>query len=94
MAREIGAPAVALDSLAGLAHLLAASAPGEAAAEQAVELLAFVLAHPSSTQETKDQATAFLAELEGRLSPSAVAAAKAHGQECDLQDILERFLSS
>ena len=87
MAMEIGALAVVLDSLAGLATLLAASDPGEAAAEQAVELLAFVLAHPSSTQETKDQATPLLTELEGRLSPAAVAAAKARGQARDLQDV-------
>jgi len=85
---EIGALAVALDSLVGLATLLAASVPGEAAAEQAVELLAFALAHRSSTQETKDQATALLAELDGRLSRAVVAAAKARGQAHDLEDVV------
>jgi len=90
MGMESGALAVVLDSLAGLARLLVASDPGEAAAEQAVELLAFVLAQFSSTQETKDQATALLAELEGRLSPAAVAAAKARGQARDLQEIVAR----
>jgi predicted ATPase/DNA-binding SARP family transcriptional activator len=88
MAMEIGALAVVLDSLVGLATLLAASDPREAAAEQAVELLAFVLAHPSSTQETKDQATALSTELEGRLSPTAMAAAKARGRTHNLQDVV------
>jgi tetratricopeptide (TPR) repeat protein len=87
MAMEIGALAVVLDSLVGLATLLAASDPGEAAAGQAVELLAFVLAHPASTQETKDQAVLLLVELEGRLPPATLAAARARGRARDLQDI-------
>jgi tetratricopeptide (TPR) repeat protein len=91
MAMEIGALAVVLDSLVGLATLLAASDPGEAAAEQAVELLAFVLAHPSSTQETKDQATALSTELEGRLSPAAMAAAEARGRTRNLQEVVREL---
>jgi predicted ATPase/DNA-binding SARP family transcriptional activator len=87
MAMEIGALPVVLDGLVGLACLLAASDPGEAAAEQAVGLLAFVLAHPSSTQETRDQATTLLAELEGRLSPATLAAAEARGRARDLPEI-------
>ena len=90
---EIGSLWIAMDSLVGLARLLTASDPGEAAAEQAVELLAFVLQHPSSTQEAKDRATALLAELEGRLSPAAVAAAKEHGQTRDLQAIVEEIMA-
>ncbi|MEE4239789.1 MAG: BTAD domain-containing putative transcriptional regulator [Anderseniella sp.] len=91
LAMEMGAVVVVLDSLAGLATLLAASDRGEAAAEQAVELLAFVLAHPASTQETKDQATACLAELEGRLPLSMLAAAKARGRARDVEDIAREF---
>jgi hypothetical protein len=78
-----------LDGLVGSARLKTASNPGEAAAEQAVELLAFVLDHPSSSQEAKDRATPLLAELEGRLSPAAAAAAKERGRTRDLQAIVE-----
>jgi hypothetical protein len=80
-----------LDSLVGLARLKTASDPGEAAAERAVELLTFVLHHPSSSQETKDRAAPLLAELENRLSPAAVAAAKERGQACDLSAIVEEY---
>jgi tetratricopeptide (TPR) repeat protein len=94
MAMEIGALAVVLDSLVGLATLLAASDPGEAAAGQAVELLAFALAHPSSTQEIRDRAELLLAELEGRLSPSVAAAAKERGRARDLEEIVGEFVRS
>jgi len=88
MAMEIESLWIAMDSLVGLARLLTASDPGEAAAERAVELLAFVLQHPTSSQEARDRAAALLAELEGRLSPAAVAAAQTRGQARDLQDIV------
>jgi tetratricopeptide (TPR) repeat protein len=89
---EIGSLWIAMDSLVGLAGLLPARDPGEAAAEQAVELLAFVLQHPSSTQEARDRAELLLAELEGRLSPAAVAAAKARGQARNLLAIIDPYL--
>jgi predicted ATPase len=92
-AMEIESLWMAMDALAGVARLLTASDPGEAAAEQAVELLAFVLQHPSSSQETKDRATPLLAELEGRLSPAAVAAAKERGRARDLQAIVEEVMA-
>ena len=82
---------MATDALTGLARLLTASDPGEAAAEQAVELLAFVLDHPASSQEAKDRATPLLAELEDRLSPAIAAAAKERGQARDLQSIVEEY---
>jgi predicted ATPase/DNA-binding SARP family transcriptional activator len=88
-AMEIGSLWMVLDSLVGLARLLTASDPGEEADERAVELLTFVLQHPSSSQEARDRATALLAELEGRLSPAAVAAAKERGQARDLPAIVE-----
>jgi tetratricopeptide (TPR) repeat protein len=89
-ATEIGSLWMVLDSLVGLARLLTTSDPGEAAAERAVELLAFVLQHTSSSQETRDRAAPLLAELEGRLSPATVAAAKERGQTYDLQAIVEK----
>jgi len=88
-AMEIGSLWMALDGLVGLAGLLTASEPGGAAAEQTVELLALALHHPTSSQEARDRATPLLAELEGRLSPAAVAAAKERGQARDLQAIVE-----
>ncbi len=88
-AMEIGALWVALDSLVGLARLLTASEPGETAAEQAVELLTFVLHHPASSQEARDRAAPLLAELEGRLSPAVAAAAKERAQTRSLQAIVE-----
>jgi tetratricopeptide (TPR) repeat protein len=93
-AMEIGALWMTMDGLVGLAKLLTASDPGEAAAEQAVELLAFVLQHPSSSQEARDRATPLLAEFEGRLSPAAAAAAKERGQARDLQTIIEENLGA
>jgi predicted ATPase len=93
MAMDIGSLWIAMDALVGWARLLAASDPGEAAAERAAELLAFVLQHPSSSQEAKDRATALLTELECRLSPAAVAAAKEHGQTADLQAIVEEIMA-
>jgi predicted ATPase/DNA-binding SARP family transcriptional activator len=89
---EIESLWIATDSLVGLARLLTVSDPGEAAAEQAIELLGFALDHPSTSQEARDRATVFWAELEGRLSPAAVEAAKARGQARGLQVIADRYL--
>jgi hypothetical protein len=86
-AMEIESLWIAMDSLVGLAGLLTASDPGEAAAEEAIELLAFVLQQPASSQQAEDRAIALLAELEGRLTPAALDAAKARGQVRDLEEI-------
>jgi tetratricopeptide (TPR) repeat protein len=88
-ALEIESLWIAMDSLVGLASLLTARDLGEAAAEQAVELLAFVLQHPSSSQEAKDRAAPLLTELESRLSPEAAAAAKERGQARGLETIAD-----
>jgi tetratricopeptide (TPR) repeat protein len=90
-AMEIESLWIAMDSLVGLARLLAARDPGQAAAEDAVELLAFVLQHPASSQEARDRAADLLTELQGRLSPAAVATATARGQACDLQAIVKEI---
>jgi len=93
-AMEIESLWMAMDALAGLARLLTTSEPGEAAAEKAVELLAFVLQHPAGSQEAKDRAAPLLAELEeGRLSPAAAAAAKERGQTRDLQAIVAEVMA-
>lgn len=90
-AMEIESLWIAMDSLAGMARLLTACDSGEAAAERAVELLAFVLNQPISSQETRDRAAPLLVELEGRLSPAAVAAAKERGRARDLQAIVKEI---
>jgi tetratricopeptide (TPR) repeat protein len=93
-AMEIGALGMTMDSLVGLASLLTARDLGEAAAELAVELLAFVLQHPASTQEAREGAAPLLTELEGRLSPEAAAAAKERGQARGLEEIVREFIPS
>ena len=92
MAMDIESLWTVMDSLVGLAKLLPTRDPGEAAAERAIELLAFVLQHPATTQEARDRAELLLEELEGRLSPAAVAAAKARGQARDVEEIVAREL--
>jgi predicted ATPase/DNA-binding SARP family transcriptional activator len=78
---------IGVDSLVGFARLLTARDSGEAATEQAVELLAFALHHPSCSQEARDRGALLLAELEGRLSPAGVAAAKERGRAREVQDV-------
>jgi predicted ATPase/DNA-binding SARP family transcriptional activator len=82
---------IAVDSLVGFARLQTARDSDEAA-EQAVELLAFALHHPSCSQEARDRVTPLLTELEGRLSPAAVEAAKERGQKRELQSVIEESL--
>jgi predicted ATPase/DNA-binding SARP family transcriptional activator len=91
IAMEIESLQATTDALAGLGRLLAASDPGKIAAEKAVEMLAFVLQHPASTQESKDRAAILLTGLGGRLSPAIAAAAKERGQARDLHSIVEEY---
>jgi len=91
IAMEIESLQATTDALAGLGRLLAASDPGKIAAEKAVEMLALVLQHPASTQESKDRAAILLTGLESRLSSAIAAAAKERGQARDLQSIVEEY---
>lgn len=91
-AMEIGALWLVTDSLVGIAKLLTVRDLDETTAEKAVELLAFVLAHPSCSQETRNLAIPLLEELESRLLPVVVEAAKGRSQEHKLQSIVEESL--
>jgi predicted ATPase len=63
-----------------------------AALERAAELCAFVLAHPASEKPTQDMAAARLAELEAKLPPPALAAARARGQAAQLEVVVAELL--
>ena len=62
---EIGVLWMVMDGLVGLTRLLTARDPGEAAAGEAAELLAFVLQHPASSQEARDRAPVLLPSWKG-----------------------------
>lgn len=70
----------ALDALAGLAVVHAQSGD----LEQALELLALVLTHPATSQETKDRVAGLQAELVAELPPAVVEAARARGHAREL----------
>jgi tetratricopeptide (TPR) repeat protein len=85
---------VTLYILTGLAMLLAESGAGDAEQERAVELLALVLHHPASEQETKDKANRLLDELKSSLPSEMVTAAQERGQAGRLDTIVEKLDSS
>ncbi len=89
-AMEIQEPALALDVLMSLARGMA----DEGEAEQALELLAFVLHHPASEQQTKDRSEPLHAELASRLASQAAAETEARGRSMDLQGVASRLLGS
>jgi hypothetical protein len=87
---EIQEPALALDVLMSMARGMADV--GEA--EQALELVAFVLHHPASEQQTRDQIEPLRAELVSRLRSEAAADAEARGRTLDLQGVASGILGS
>jgi len=90
MAMAVGARAIALDILFGVALLLKKKAEHE----RAVELLALVLHHPSSEQETKDQATGLLDKLEAKLPVLVATAALASGQARSVDEVAAELLEN
>jgi tetratricopeptide (TPR) repeat protein len=78
---EIGSPPVALAILADWIELLA----HEGAHEQALELLALVLQHPATEQQTQDQARALAGGIESQLTAEAAAAARQRGRAQTLE---------
>jgi tetratricopeptide (TPR) repeat protein len=99
LAVEIQLIFVALDALVGLATLLVRQPEGgikpalSGSKEQAVELLAFVLGHPATIQDTKDKAQHLLAEMEAELPPSVIAAAQKRGQVRELEEMAAEILA-
>jgi tetratricopeptide (TPR) repeat protein len=94
LATELQVAPIALEVCVGVAQLLAQTEE----IEQAVELLALVEQHETSTFETKKKARQSLAELVDRLLPETAQAAQARGQTRDVwgatQDLLVEFLST
>ncbi|HDQ72952.1 MAG TPA: tetratricopeptide repeat protein [Chloroflexi bacterium] len=81
MAQDVKAIPVLVDTLVGVADLLAA----EGEAEQAVELLAFLLRHPATTARYKKRAQRLHTALSSRLSPQAFRPAEARGEARTLE---------
>ena len=90
VAVEVQAVSVALDTLVGLAAVQAK----EWATEHALELLTYVLGHPSSSRQTKDRAERLRAELESQLSPQQIAAAQVRAQDRTFEAIVAEILGA
>ncbi len=58
---------------------------------EAVEVLAFVLAHPSALMETKETSFKLLSELEDQLSESEFYAAQERGRDMKLDELIARY---
>ena len=61
--------------------------------DRALELLAFVLHHPASEQQTRDQIEPLRTELAHRVSAPAVTAAETRGRALDLDKLVATILS-
>jgi predicted ATPase/DNA-binding SARP family transcriptional activator len=85
---EIQEPALALDVLKGIAQL--SSEAGKI--ERALELVAFILHHPASEQQTRAQVGPWRVELAAQLSAKAAATAEARGRAMDLDTIAASIL--
>jgi tetratricopeptide (TPR) repeat protein len=90
MAVEAQATSLALDALTGLAHLQARADR----AEQALELLTYVLSHSASTQEAKDRAGQLRAQLETRLRPEQIKATQARTQAKSVDTLVAEILEA
>ncbi len=87
-AMEVEEPALALDVLTGIAQLCGAA--GEV--ERALELVAFILQHPASEQQTRVQVEPLRAGFAARLSAEAAATAEARGRLLELDGIAAGIL--
>jgi tetratricopeptide (TPR) repeat protein len=85
---DIQAIGFALETVAGLAGLIAASGQ----AERAVELLGLVLPHPAGNQEMRLTAEPLLARLRIELPTDKVEAALGRGQRLELGKVVEELL--
>jgi tetratricopeptide (TPR) repeat protein len=82
------ATAPALLTMTGIAALLMR----EGELERPVELLVFILHHPSTWRWTKDRAAPLVAKLEAALSPECFAAAQERGRARDLDTTVQELL--
>jgi tetratricopeptide (TPR) repeat protein len=90
-ALEIWALPLVLETVAGIATLLAASQPGEQ--EWAAELYAFVLHHPASDRPMQDKVQRELDHLASQLSPEALSAAQQRAETSELEMIVAEILA-
>ncbi|HEX6035733.1 MAG TPA: tetratricopeptide repeat protein, partial [Anaerolineales bacterium] len=89
IAVSIQATPIALCALTGIAALHAKNG----ATERAYELATYCWQHPSSNRQTKDRAERLRADLEARLTPEQIEAARSRAQSMTL-DSLARELTS
>jgi tetratricopeptide (TPR) repeat protein len=88
---EIGATALVLEIIAGMATLMLLSKPEEN--QKAAQLLAFVERHPNSETLTKKRAERRLAELAAQLSPKELASVRQVGETSDLELIVAEIIA-
>ena len=78
-----------MEALAGLAQVRVMR--GECA--RAVELLAFVVAHPFTSHHARQPMIRLLAKLEGEQSPEVFASAAARGRNRQLDEVIAEIAS-
>jgi tetratricopeptide (TPR) repeat protein len=87
IAREIEMLPVVVDTLCGIAELLAQA--GQPAT--AIELLSFAARHPASDKQTSAKAEALLATLIEKMPAEAATALRQQGAEATLETLLEKI---
>lgn len=90
MAMEGGLVPIALYALTGLAALEAR----QRASQATLELIMYILEHPSADQETKTLAARLQMELESRLSQEEIEAAQQRAETKNLDEVVRKFLAS
>jgi tetratricopeptide (TPR) repeat protein len=88
MAYEGGFMPSALNALAGLAAL----ETSQKASKGTLELILYILQHPSSSQETKNLAARLRAELESRLTQEEIEAARERVSSMGLDELVRQFM--
>lgn len=86
---QLGQLSRALETLAGLAHVQALAGKPD----QAFELIAMILRHPASLQESKNRVLKLREELTAELPIEMVTEAEARGRALDLWETAEALLS-
>jgi tetratricopeptide (TPR) repeat protein len=88
MAYEGGLIRSAFNALAGLAAL----ETSQKASQGTLELVLYILQHPSSIQETKNLAAGLRAELESQLTQEEIEAARERVGSMDLDELVGQFM--
>jgi len=88
MAYEGGFMRSAVNALAGLAAL----ETSQKASQGTLELVLYILQHPSSSHETKNLAARLRGELESRLTEEEIEAARQRVGSMDLDELVRQFM--